>query len=63
MSMAKAFSVFWKDANPPKAVVVAEDLNGCIAIASTYGEVISIHAESDRVISEPKPEQVFLESA
>lgn len=51
----KAFTVFWEDATPPSAIVLAENFPACMDIASTYGTVKSIHSESRTVITEPKP--------
>lgn len=49
-----AYSVFWMNSEPRSAVVIAQDLGDCLRIASTYGEVMSIHRENDRVILDVK---------
>ena len=61
----KAFKVFWKDTIRPKplpyeasATVVAESFESAMNIAKTYGEISSIHSESDLVIMEKKTEDI-----
>jgi hypothetical protein len=57
----KSFRVFWHssingDKQPyvAKAMVLAGSVGEALAIASTYGEVASVHSESDMVITEAK---------
>ena len=61
----KAFKVFWKDSINPKhlpyeasATVIAESFESAMEIAKTYGEISSIHSESDLVILKEKTEDV-----